>query len=340
MTDGFTLDGRAVLITGGTGSFGRRFAQTLLERYTPRRVIIYSRDELKQFEMQNAAPFRGREATMRWFLGDVRDADRLRKGMEDVDVVIHAAALKQVPAAEYNPFEAVKTNILGAENVINAALSAGVRQVVALSTDKAAAPINLYGATKLASDKLFIAANHHRGSHDIRFSVVRYGNVMGSRGSVIPFFLEKRSGGVLPVTDERMTRFNITLQQGVDFVLACLARMWGGELFVPRIPSYRILDIAAAVAPEAKIELIGLRPGEKLHEEMITVTDALGSIEFDDYFVILPAMQLWDTERFRLESSARPGKRCEYGFSYNSGTNERFLTVAELRALIAREIHA
>lgn len=334
------VDGGAVLITGGTGSFGERFARTLLERYKPRRVIVYSRDELKQFEMQHRAPFRDRADVMRWFLGDVRDAQRLRKAMEDVDVVIHAAALKQVPAAEYNPFEAVKTNIFGAENVINAAMDTGVRRVIALSTDKAAAPINLYGATKLTSDKLFVAANNHRGSRDIRFSVVRYGNVLGSRGSVVPYFMERRSTGALPVTDARMTRFSITLQEGVDFVLRCLGSMWGGELFVPRIPSFRILDVAQAIAPQAKVEIIGIRPGEKLHEEMITATDAISTIAFDDYLVLLPSMQLWDVEAFRTESSGKPGRRCEYGFSYNSGTNERFLTVEELRDLISREVHA
>jgi UDP-N-acetylglucosamine 4,6-dehydratase/5-epimerase len=338
MTDGFSLNGRSVLITGGTGSFGARFARTVLERFQPRRVIVYSRDELKQFEMQNRAPFETSSDVMRWFIGDVRDLDRLRKAMEGVDVVIHAAAMKQVPAAEYNPFEAVKTNILGAENVINAAMGAGVARVIALSTDKAAAPINLYGATKLASDKLFVAANNHRGSRDIRFSVVRYGNVMGSRGSVIPFFLGKKGQGVLPITDERMTRFSITLQQGVDFVLDCLDRMWGGELFVPKIPSYRILDVAKAVAPDAKVEIVGIRPGEKLHEEMITGTDAIGTLEFDEYFVILPSMTLWDVERFRVESNSHPARRCEYGFSYESGTNPHFLTVADLRALVAREV--
>jgi FlaA1/EpsC-like NDP-sugar epimerase len=268
----------------------------------------------------------------------VRDCERLERAMEDVDVVIHAAALKQVPAAEYNPFEAVKTNILGAENVINAAMKAGVARVIALSTDKAAAPINLYGATKLASDKLFVAANNHRGSRAIRFSVVRYGNVMGSRGSVIPFFLERAKDGVLPITDERMTRFSITLQHGVDFVLACLERMWGGELFVPRIPSYRILDVAQAIAPRARIEVIGVRPGEKLHEEMITVNDAMASLEFEDYFVILPATRLWDIERFCAESGTSPGQRCKPGFWYNSESNEHFLTVGELRELITREL--
>lgn len=336
----FNLDGQTVLITGGTGSFGTRFAQVVLGRYEPEKVIIFSRDELKQFEMQNRKPFFEKTKMMRWFIGDVRDLDRLRKAMEGVDVVIHAAALKQVPAAEYNPFEAVKTNILGAENVIDAALSSGVRQVIALSTDKAAAPINLYGATKLVSDKLFVAANNHRGSRDIKFSVVRYGNVMGSRGSVVPFFIERNGSGVLPVTDERMTRFNITLQEGVEFVLSCLERMWGGELFVPRIPSFRILDMAKAIAPDANIKFIGIRPGEKLHEEMITATDALSTIEFDDYFVILPSTRLWDVEDFRRYSNGAEGHLCNCGFSYNSGTNERFLTVDELRCLVAKEIHA
>lgn len=334
------LNEQSILITGGTGSFGQRFACSVLERHAPKRVVIYSRDELKQFDMQNREPFRSRLDVMRFFIGDVRDEGRLRKATEGVDVVIHAAALKHVPAAEYNPFEAVKTNILGAENVINAALANGVRQVIALSTDKAAAPINLYGATKLASDKLFVAANNHKGNRDIGFSVVRYGNVMGSRGSVIPFFLDRRSAGVLPVTDKRMTRFNITLQQGVDFVLQCLERMWGGELFVPRIPSFRILDLVKAVAPEARVEVVGIRPGEKLHEEMITVTDALNTVEFEDYFVILPSTPIWDVDRFRCESNGREGLRLDYGFSYDSGTNVRFLTVEELRQMIATELHA
>ena len=334
----FSIDGKSILVTGGTGSFGTKFISTVLAKHKPRRVLIFSRDELKQFEMQNKEQFRRHNDSLRWFIGDVRDAQRLRKAMEDVDVVVHAAALKQVPAAEYNPFEAVKTNIFGAENVINAALEAGVQRVIALSTDKAAAPINLYGATKLASDKLFVAANNHKGNREIRFSVVRYGNVMGSRGSVIPFFIERSKTGVLPITDERMTRFNITLQAGVDFVLRCLRRMWGGELFVPRIPSYRILDVAKAIAPNAQIEIVGIRPGEKLHEEMITATDALGTIEFDDYFVILPSTQIWDIDEFRRTSNTVAGKACEFGFSYNSGTNTKFLSVDELRALITAEL--
>ncbi|MBT6112553.1 MAG: UDP-N-acetylglucosamine 4,6-dehydratase (inverting), partial [Candidatus Marinimicrobia bacterium] len=318
-------------ISGGTGSFGKKFINTILDKYKPKKVIIYSRDELKQFEMQQIWPDGGK---MRYFIGDVRDYHRLKMAMTDVDIVIHAAALKQVPAAEYNPFEAVKTNVIGGQNVIDAAIYQGVKKVIALSTDKAAAPINLYGATKLASDKLFIAANNYTGKHNIKFSVVRYGNVMGSRGSVIPFFKEKKQSGVLPITDERMTRFNITLQNGVDFVLQCLDKMWGGELFVPKIPSYKILDVAKAIAPKCKHEIVGIRPGEKLHEEMITETDALNSIEFEKYFVILPSTELWDINKFRKESNSSVGKMCEFGFSYNSGTNKHFLTVDELRQLI------
>lgn len=333
------MDGKTILVTGGTGSFGKRFITTVLSRFEPAKVIVFSRDELKQFDMQHTEPFASRHDIMRWFIGDVRDEPRLKKALEGVDVVVHAAALKQVPAAEYNPFEAVKTNILGGENVINASIDAGVRRVIALSTDKAAAPINLYGATKLASDKLFVAANNHRGKHDIRFSVVRYGNVMGSRGSVIPFFVKKAPEGYLPITDERMTRFNITLQQGVDFVLDCFERMWGGEIFVPRIPSYRIMDVATAVAPDAEKRIVGIRPGEKLHEEMITSTDSLTTVEFDDYFVILPSYHQWDVAEFMKTSRDVPGKMCETGFSYNSGSNTDFLTVDQLRELIATEIH-
>ncbi|HEY5124809.1 MAG TPA: UDP-N-acetylglucosamine 4,6-dehydratase (inverting), partial [Ignavibacteria bacterium] len=271
---------------------------------------------------------------MRYFIGDVRDYPRLKLAMENTDVVIHSAALKQVPAAEYNPFEAVKTNIIGGQNVIDAARSNNVSKVIALSTDKAAAPINLYGATKLASDKLFIAANNYRGTRDIKYSVVRYGNVMGSRGSVIPFFMQKKKNGVIPITDEKMTRFNITLQRGVDFVLECLEKMWGGELFVPKIPSYKILDVAKAIAPDCKIEIVGMRPGEKIHEEMITETDSLNTIEFDDYYVILPTTQLWNIDKFTNESNEKPGKKCDIGFSYSSGTNTKWLSVNDLKDLI------
>ena len=332
------LNNKTILITGGTGSFGKKFIKTIFERYEPKKVIVYSRDELKQYEMQFSTDFLKYENRIRYFIGNVRDLPRLKMAMENVDIVIHAAALKQVPACEYNPFEAVKTNVIGGQNVIDACFESGVKKVIALSTDKACAPINLYGATKLTSDKLFIAANNYKGWHDINFSVVRYGNVMGSRGSVIPFFLSQKAKGVLPITDKRMTRFNITLQEGVDFVIKCLERMWGGELFVPKIPSYRILDIAKAIGPECKLEFNGIRPGEKLHEEMITATDAINAIEFNDYFVILPSTKHWDIEKFRIESNTNPGKFCKYGFSYNSGTNERFLTVEELRELIENKM--
>lgn len=334
MSDSYSIKGKSVLVTGGTGSFGKRFIASLLADHNPKRIVIYSRDELKQFEMQTSSEFAPHADLLRYFIGDVRDADRLTRAMEGINVVIHAAALKQVPAAEYNPFEAVKTNIIGAENVINAAIANNVERVVALSTDKAAAPINLYGATKLASDKLFVAANNHRGDRDVRFAVVRYGNVMGSRGSVIPFFLSKAAENSLPITDTRMTRFNITLDEGVRFVLDSLSRMWGGEIFVPRIPSYRITDVAEAVAPNAVQEVVGIRPGEKLHEEMLTSTDSLSSIEFDDYFVILPSFPLFDVVAFTNESNAIPGRPCPDGFSYNSGSNADFLTVNELRQLI------
>ena len=336
------LNDKAILITGGTGSFGKQFIKTALKRYRPRKIVIYSRDELKQFEMKNIEPFltADKQFIMRFFIGDVRDLERLKRAMEGIDIVIHAAALKQVPAAEYNPFEAVKTNIIGGQNVIDACLSSKVERVIALSTDKAAAPINLYGATKLTSDKLFIAANNYKGSRNIRFSVVRYGNVMGSRGSVIPFFLNKRKEGVLPITDERMTRFNITLQQGVDFVLHCLKIMWGGELFVPKIPSYKILDVAKAIDSNCKIEITGIRPGEKIHEEMITETDSINTIEFKDYFVILPTIlqELWNKEKFRKESNSYEGKFCEFGFKYNSGTNTDCLTINQLKNLIEENI--
>ncbi|MBL7002231.1 MAG: UDP-N-acetylglucosamine 4,6-dehydratase (inverting) [Nitrosopumilus sp.] len=331
------LNNKSILITGGTGSFGKKFIKIVLDRYKPKKVIVYSRDELKQFEMQQIWPDDS-DIPIRYFIGDVRDYHRLKTAMHGVDIVIHAAALKQVPAAEYNPFEAVKTNIIGGQNVIDAAIACGVKQVIALSTDKAAAPINLYGATKLASDKLFIAANNYAGGHDIKFSVVRYGNVMGSRGSVIPFFKNKKETGTLPITDKRMTRFNITLQEGVNFVLQSLDKMWGGELFVPKIPSYKILDVAKAIAPNCKYEVVGIRPGEKLHEEMITETDALNSVEFEKYFVILPTTELWDIDKFRKESNSSVGKMCEFGFSYNSGTNNDFLNINDLKDLIKNHI--
>jgi UDP-N-acetylglucosamine 4,6-dehydratase (inverting) len=329
------LTGKSLLITGGTGSFGKAFVGTILAEYPGiRRLVVYSRDELKQSEMAESFP-RHRYPQMRFFIGDVRDKSRLYRAMDGVDVVVHAAALKQVPACEYNPFEAVKTNVIGAQNVIETAIDRKVRKVVALSTDKAAAPINLYGATKLCADKLFVSANNFKGKVNIRLSVVRYGNVMGSRGSVVPYFLRKRHEGVLPITDPRMTRFNITLDQGVRVVLFALANMAGGEVFVPKIPSYRIPDLAEAIAPACKHEIVGVRPGEKLHEEMITETDALNSLEFEDYYVMLPSTPLWSVAEYAERFN---GRRCRSGFSYSSGTNSQWLTIEELRALIREHV--
>jgi UDP-N-acetylglucosamine 4,6-dehydratase (inverting) len=306
-----------------------------LSRYPDiKRMVVYSRDELKQSEMNQQYPD-SRYPQLRFFIGDVRDGDRLKRAMEGIDVVIHAAALKQVPACEYNPFEAIKTNVMGAQNVIEAAILCGVRNVVALSTDKAAAPINLYGATKLCSDKLFVSANNFKGSRDIRFSVVRYGNVMGSRGSVIPFFIDRKKEGAIPITDPRMTRFNITLEQGVDLVVYALNHMWGGEIYVPRIPSYRVVDMAEAIGPECRREIVGMRPGEKLHEEMITQTDAINTLEFDHHFVILPSAQLWDVDRY---AATYNGRRCKDGFSYASNTNTEWLTIAQIRDLIRTDV--
>ncbi len=329
------LKDKTILVTGGTGSFGKKFIERILSSEEPKRVIVYSRDELKQFEMQEQFPS---SSALRYFIGDVRDLERLKMAMDGVDVVIHAAALKQVPVAEYNPFEAVKTNIIGGQNVIEAAMQGRVQKVIALSTDKACSPINLYGATKLTSDKLFVAANNYKGKNDIKFSVVRYGNVMGSRGSVIPFFLKHKSKGFLPITDERMTRFNITLDMGVDFVLSSLERMWGGEIFIPKIPSYNITDVAKAIAPDLPTNVVGIRPGEKLHEEMISVNDAVNTIEYIDYFAILPVSEYlsWDMQDFL--SSMNGGTRCSEGFEYNSYKNENFLNVQELKDLIENQI--
>jgi UDP-N-acetylglucosamine 4,6-dehydratase len=319
------LDGRSILVTGGTGSFGKRFVRTILDETDVRRVVIFSRDELKQFEMQQLHPG---EERLRFFIGDVRERDRLMRAFHGVDYVVHAAALKQVPAAEYNPFEAVKTNVHGAQNVIDAAIDSGVERVVALSTDKACSPINLYGATKLVSDKLFVNGNAYAGAAETRFAVVRYGNVVGSRGSVVPFFRQLAPTGVLPITDERMTRFWITLDQGVRFVLDSLERMRGGELYVPKIPSMRVVDLAVAMAPEARLEVVGIRPGEKLHEEMISVSDARSTLDLGDRYVIQPELDFWP--KGQLEGTSLPD-----GFSYASDTNDRWLGVDELRAMLA-----
>tara|TARA_B100001250_G_scaffold414603_1_gene454458 strand:- start:20078 stop:21070 length:993 start_codon:yes stop_codon:yes gene_type:complete len=329
------LNKKNILITGGTGSFGKRLIKFLLDRYKPNKIIVYSRDELKQYEMQQLLPDDS-TTPMRYHIGDVRDYSRLEMSMFEVDIVIHAAALKQVPAAEYNPFEAVKTNIIGAQNVIDASIKMGVSRVIALSTDKAAAPINLYGATKLTSDKLFVAANNYKGTKNIKFSVVRYGNVLGSRGSVVPFF--KKQKKVLPITNKKMTRFSITLDQGVDFVLKCLKLMWGGEIFVPKIPSYKILELAKSIAPNLPIKIVGIRAGEKVHEEMITKTDSISTVEFENYYVILPSMLLWDINDFMKNSSSNPGQMCSEGFEYNSETNKNFLTVEELKKQIQSDI--
>ena len=332
------LNNKTVLITGGTGSFGKKFIETILDRYSGvKKIIIYSRDELKQSDLKQKYPeidF----PNLRFFIGDVRDKERLKRACEGVDVIIHAAAIKQVDTAEYNPTECIRTNIDGAENVIHAALDNGVKDVVALSTDKACAPINLYGATKLVSDKLFTAANNIRGSKDIKFSVVRYGNVMGSRGSVIPFFMNKKNGGILPITHPEMTRFNISLQAGVDMVMYAPEHHLGGEIFVPKIPSYRILDVANAIDPDCETPVVGIRPGEKLHEEMITDTDSLNTIDVGKYYAILPSVSFTCTENdYLLHHKA---KKVPFGFKYNSGTNVDWETVGSLRDLIREHVDA
>jgi UDP-N-acetylglucosamine 4,6-dehydratase/5-epimerase len=319
---------KTILITGGTGSFGKKCTETILTRYKPKRLIIFSRDELKQFEMAQTFST-GKYPCVRYFIGDVRDKERLYRAFRNVDIVIHAAALKQVPAAEYNPFEAVKTNILGAQNVINIAIDKGVRRVIALSTDKAANPINLYGATKLCSDKLFIAGNSYVGHDETIFSVVRYGNVAGSRGSVIPFFLKEKEKGVLPITDPLMTRFWVTLEQGVDFVFKCLEIMVGGELFVPKIPSMNMMDLAKAIAPECKTKIIGIRPGEKLHEIMVPRDEAHRTIEYDDKYIIQP-----DFRFFGRRFNSNSGKPVPEGFEYNSETNPWKLSIDDMREII------
>lgn len=321
----FNLSGKTILVTGGTGSFGRKFIQTVLKQDI-KKVIVFSRDELKQFEMAQEYT----DPRIRFFIGDVRDKDRLYRAFDGVDVVVHAAALKHVGACEYNPFEAIKTNIHGAQNIIEAAIDKGVQRVIALSTDKAASPINLYGATKLASDKLFVAANAYVGMKDTKFSVVRYGNVVGSRGSVVPFFKKIRHTGKLPITDERMTRFWITLDQGVQFVLDNLERMHGGEIFVPKIPSMKVIDLAKAIAPECEIEFVGIRPGEKLHEAMITEDDARHTLEFEQYYVIQPEFSWWSKD------GLKDGKLLNDDFKYTSDTNTQWLTVDQLRLLVEK----
>lgn len=326
------LDNKTILITGGTGSFGKKYVTTILKKYNPKKIIVFSRDELKQFEMAKVY----NDPRMRYFIGDVRDAERLKQAMNGVNIVIHAAALKHVPIAEYNPMECIKTNVNGAENVISAALDNNVERVIALSTDKAANPINLYGATKLCSDKLFVAANNIAGQHKTRFSVVRYGNVVGSRGSVVPFFKDLIAAGekTLPVTHEKMTRFWITLQQGVDFVLKNFERMQGGEIFVPKIPSMRILDLVKSLDESLQVDVIGIRPGEKLHETMCPADDCHKTLEFDDHFVICPSINLFDSKiDFAVNPLGEKGSPVAEGYAYDSGDNPHFLSVDELKEL-------
>tara|TARA_B100000900_G_scaffold412561_1_gene434621 strand:- start:988 stop:2004 length:1017 start_codon:yes stop_codon:yes gene_type:complete len=329
------LNGKSLLITGGTGSFGKMFTKLILERNPDiKRLVILSRDEQKHFNM--AMEFtETKYPAMRYFIGDVRDKDRLERAFENIDIVIHAAAMKHVHLAEYNPSECIKTNINGAENVISAAMKCGVKNVVALSTDKACAPTNLYGATKLTSDKLFIAANNIKGSRDIKFSVVRYGNVMGSNGSVMPFFLNKRKEGVLPITDKKMTRFNISLQDGCQMVFDAIEKAWGGELFVPKIPSYKVVDVATAIGPDCQQKEVGIRPGEKLHEEMITVSDAINTYDLGKYYVILPQKTIFERDQYIKHFNA---KLVDPNFSYNSGDNDEWETIESLRELVKTHV--
>jgi len=325
------LNNKSILITGGTGSLGKALVKRILKDYPDvKRLVVFSRDEQKQFQMSQEFPDT-KFQSIRYFIGDVRDYERVKRALRKIDYVIHAAAMKHVPIAEYNPMECIKTNVLGAENIINACLETDVKSVVALSTDKASAPINLYGATKLTSDKLFIAANNIRGRNDIRFSVVRYGNVMGSNGSVIPFFIKKKSEGVLPITDSNMTRFNITLEEGVDMVIHALENAQGGEIFVPKIPSYKITNLATAICDKCEQKIVGVRSGEKIHEEMITSSDSYNTYDLGKYFVILPQIPVFNIESFIRDKKA---KKVKPGFSYNSGQNEYLLTVDELRILI------
>ncbi len=329
------LNGKSILVTGGTGSFGKKFILTVLEKYpSVKRLVVYSRDELKQFEMSQTFP-QSKYPAIRYFIGNIRELSRFKRACEGIDIIVHAAALKQVPTAEYNPMECIKTNVNGAYNVIQAALDCGIKKVVALSTDKAAAPINLYGATKLCSDKLFIAANNMKGNRDLSFSVVRYGNVMGSRGSVIPFFMNKRSEGVLPITDASMTRFNISLAEGVDMVINAINNAWGGEIFVPKIPSYKITDVATAIGPDCEQKIIGIRPGEKIHEEMITEADSYTTVDLGRYYAILPQVPVWDLQDYKKHFNA---KSVAPGFKYNSGTNTEWISVEQIRELIQEHV--
>jgi UDP-N-acetylglucosamine 4,6-dehydratase len=329
------LNGKSILITGGTGSLGKHLTKNILSKFPKvKRLVIFSRDEQKQFEMAQEYPH-SKYPAIRYFIGDVRDFERLKKAFTEIDFVIHAAAMKHVPIAEYNPMECVKTNVLGAENVINACMEMGVKNVVALSTDKAAAPINLYGATKLCSDKLFVAANNIKGKSEIKFSVVRYGNVMGSNGSVIPFFMKKKKEGVLPITDPTMTRFNISLQGGVDMVLHALETAWGGEIFVPKIPSYKIVDVATAIGPDCKQEVVGIRPGEKVHEEMITSSDSFSTYDLGKYYAILPQVPVFNIQDYVKHFKAT---MVPQGFQYNSGENKEWVGVDEIRKLIVEHV--
>jgi UDP-N-acetylglucosamine 4,6-dehydratase len=329
------LNNKSILITGGTGSLGKALTFHILNKYPQvKRLVIFSRDEQKQFQMAQDYP-ESKYPQVRFFIGDVRDKDRLIRAFKGVDYVVHAAAMKHVPIAEYNPDECIKTNINGAQNVIDACFQTAVLRVVALSTDKACAPINLYGATKLTSDKLFVAANNIKGENPIIFSVVRYGNVMGSNGSVIPFFIKKKADGVLPITDPNMTRFNISLDGGVEMVMHALEHAWGGEIFVPKIPSYKITDVANAIAPECKHEIVGIRPGEKVHEEMITPSDSFYTYDLGKYYIILPATHNWSLNDFKQKFTA---KKVEEGFAYNSGNNQEWETVETLRALIKEHV--
>ena len=327
------LKGQNILITGGTGSFGKNFIQKIIKIDNPKKIIIYSRDEQKHFKLQKEWKD---HKNLRFLIGDVRDLNRLSYAMNEVDIVVHAAAMKHVPQAEYNPFEVVKTNVLGAQNIIEAALSKKVKKVVALSTDKASSPVNLYGATKLTSDKLFLAANNYKGKKDIKFSVVRYGNVLGSEGSILPFFIKCKQNNIFPITDKRMTRFNITLDESVSFVLFCLKNMWGGELFVPKIPSFKIIDLAKAISNKPKFKIIGIRPGEKLHEEMISKSESMNTISFKNHFVVTPNSEYLHWNKKKYFQKFKKGKYCPDNFNYNSLENNKYLSVQNLKKIIKK----